>query len=109
MTDARDTARLEAEAVRMVTGLLRDNPEADDEPLALTIVAGLKAAGWRPTVLAESLEWRTASTPSAGAQIPAKARDWVLGRAADAVAQQEAAARARVKAQATGHDQDGGR
>lgn len=92
----------------MVTRLLEG--DGDPEWKARAVVAGLKAAGWRPTVLAESLDWRTASGSrgGSGSRIPDGARDWVLGKAADAVERQEAAAKARVKARANGDATDGG-
>lgn len=94
----------------MVTRLLEG--DGDPEWKARAVVAGLKAAGWRPTVLAESLDWRTASgsrgRSATGARPSASAREWVLEQSRAAAEQQDADAKARVKARATGRNPDGG-
>jgi hypothetical protein len=88
----------------MVTRLL----EGDGDPAwkARAVLAGLKAAGWRPTVLAEAVAWRTAS--GSRSHIPDADRDWVLDRSRQAAARQEEEAKARVKAKATGDPAEGG-
>jgi hypothetical protein len=105
MTHQRDAARLEGEAVRMVTRMLQDRGEADDEPLAATIVAALKGIGFRPTAARSSPGWRPQGG-SSPATISAADREWVLAQAAEAAARQAAKARARVRA--AGADPDGG-
>jgi hypothetical protein len=94
----------------MVTRLLRERGEADDEPLAAVIVAALKGIGFRATVARRAPDWRTASgSQSSGARPSDAAREWVLDRSREAAERQEAEAKARVKARATGHDPDDGR
>lgn len=108
MSDARDSARLDAEAVRMVTRLLRERGGADDEPLAATVVAALKGIGWRRP--ARPPDWQ-ARGGTAGRMSDAD-RERVRADMAAATERQAAAAKARVSASRDGRrdpsGQDGG-